>query len=486
LEPDHLRFGGGVSQSVLNPLVALLILIAGLYICFGRRDKALIAFLSASILIPMDQVLLIGSLHFPMLRVLILFGLARIVKTRSWPTRKLFNGGINKIDVAVILFALFTAVNGVLLFQESAALIFQLGNLYTILGIYFVLRLLIRDDEDIQRMLKVFAWLAAGIAVIMVYERATGHNPYALLGGARASVYASVMERDDRFRAMGCFGHPILAGTFGAILVPLFVGLWWKSKECRRTAVMGIVSSTVITVASNSSTPMLGYIAGILALALWPVRRWMRAIRWGIVCTLISLHMVMKAPVWHLISRIDLAGGSSSYHRYQLVDQCIRHFGDWWLLGVKDTADWGWDMWDTANQYVAVGEYSGLIPLILFLAIIVYAFKYLGGARKSAAQDKRKALYLWALGAALFANVVSFFGISYFDQTAVVWYGLLAAISSAALPVRQRAKAILPQVVVDQESVSLSQADVQPVPLSSRMIDAVRHDLDVDPAKATF
>jgi hypothetical protein len=208
----------------------------------------------------------------------------------------------------------------------------------------------------------------------------------------------------------------------------------------------------------------------------------MRAIRWGIVCTLISLHLVMKAPVWHLISRIDLAGGSSSYHRYQLVDQCIRHFSDWWLLGVKDTAGWGWDMWDTANQYVLVSETSGLIPLTLFLATIVYAFKYLGRTRKSAAQDRQKTLYLWALGAALFANVVTFFGISYFDQTVVVWYGLLAAISSAVLLAPERARAVRPQAVVDQALVSLSQPDLQPVSLSRQMMDAVHHDLDVDPA----
>jgi hypothetical protein len=42
-------------------------------------------------------------------------------------------------------------------------------------------------------------------------------------------------------------------------------------------------------------------------------------------------------------------------------------------------------------------------------------------------------LFYWALGGSLFANVVSFFGISYWDQTQVVWYGLLAAISALAV-----------------------------------------------------
>jgi hypothetical protein len=140
----------------------------------------------------------------------------------------------------------------------------------------------------------------------------------------------------------------------------------------------------------------------------------------------------MKAPVWHLIARIDITGGSSSWHRYMLVDQCIRHFGDWWLIGVKDTSVWGWDMWDTANQYVGTCDNSGLLPFLLFLAVLVYGFKYLGKARRAAAKDKdkKRALFIWAVGSALFANAVAFFGISYFDQTMVAWYCLLAMIST--------------------------------------------------------
>lgn len=432
MEPQHLHFGGGVAESVFNPAVLLLILVAGVLICVLPRKQAMVAFLVASILIPMDQVLLLGGVHFPMLRLLVLFGAVRIFRDRKTSQFKIFSGGLNKIDWSVILFTAFTAINGILLFRESGAVVFQLGNLYTTFGIYFLLRFLIRDDDDILLMIRTLAYIAAFIAVIMAWEITTGHNPYAILGGARAALYATLMERDDRFRALGCFGHPILAGTFGAILVPLFVLLWRKGKRDRVLAGVGIAASTVIVLTSNSSTPVLAYAAGMLAIFLWPIRRWMRAIRWGIVILLVSLHLVMKAPVWHLISRIDISGGSSGYHRYMLVDQCIRHFSDWWLIGVKSTYDWGWDMWDTANQYVGTCDASGLLPFLLFLATIVYGFKFLGNARKKA-PDKKKRLFLWSLGASLFANVVAFFGISYWDQTQVVWYGLLAAISAAVV-----------------------------------------------------
>lgn len=177
-------------------------------------------------------------------------------------------------------------------------------------------------------------------------------------------------------------------------------------------------------------------------------------IRWGLLLTLICLHIVMKGPVWSLIEKIDVTGGSSSYHRYMLIDQCIRHFGDWWLVGVKDTSVWGWDMWDTANQYVSTCDNSGLVPFVLFIAILVYGFNFLGRARKRVEAERPAALFLWALGAALFANVVAFFGISYFDQTIVGWYALLAMISAASI----QSKKILrvEPVQVAAESTDLS------------------------------
>jgi hypothetical protein len=162
----------------------------------------------------------------------------------------------------------------------------------------------------------------------------------------------------------------------------------------------------------------------------------MRIIRWGIVGALVSLHLYMKSPVWHLISDIDLTGSSSSYHRYQLINQCILHFWDWVLVGTKNYESWGWDMWDLSNQYVVYADQYGLIPLLSFLAIIVFGFQYLGKARRSEPDSKRQ-VFIWALGASMFANVVAFFGISYFDQTIVAWYALLAMISAAVVSARR-------------------------------------------------
>jgi len=427
--PENLSFGGGPTQTFLSPVVLLAIIIAGLLICFSTRRKALAAFLAAAILIPPDQVLLVAGMHFPMTRLLAIFGLARILRSKFSGKEKIFSGGMNGIDKALIALNLFMLIDGVLLWRSGGQLVFQLGVLLTAFGSYFLLRFLIRDWEDVVQAIQVLAVVAAMVALVMAGEQLTGKNLlYSTLGGARADELGSALVRDSHLRAAGPFGHPILAGTFGGMLLPLFVAVWWRERNSRKSAALGMVSAIVISFTASSSTALFGLLGGIVGLCFWPLRSWMRWIRWGIVAMLVSLHLYMKSPVWHLISDVDFTGSSSSYHRYQLINQCILHFQDWVLVGTKDVASWGWDMWDLSNQYVAIADTTGLIPLLSFLAILVFGFKYLGKARRSAG-DRKQQFFIWALGASLFANIVAFFGISYFDQTMLVWYALLAMIS---------------------------------------------------------
>jgi hypothetical protein len=426
-----IRFGGAPSGFV-HPVIALAVLVGVLFIFLLPRKQVLVPFLVTSILVPMDQVIVVAGFHFQMIRLLILFGWIKVLMTQGSSRPRRWTG----IDTAVAAWGILTAIDISILWQSSAAFQNQLGTLYTVLGLYFLLRSLAQGEETILLAIRTLAWTAAVIACIMVLEQATHHNPYAYIWAA-APQGSSVMERDGKFRAMACFGHPLLAGSFGGICLPLFFALWWRDPRSRRLAATGMAASTVIVWAANSSTPLLAYAGSLLALfVLWPLRSSMRILRWALVIVLTTLHLSMKAPVWALIARIDFTGSSSGYHRYQLVDQCIRHFSDWWLVGTKNYGDWGWDMWDLANQYVSVCETSGVLPFIVFVAIIVSAFKMIGKARKRAA-NRTTEHFIWALGAAMFANVVAFFGIAYYDQTMVVWYLLLAIIPVACTPAPQ-------------------------------------------------
>lgn len=421
---EPIRFGGA-QASFVHPVIVIAVLIGAVFIFVLPRRQVLVPFLATSILIPMDQVIVIAGFHFQMIRLLILFGCIRVLMTPGRGSERPWTG----IDRAVVAWGILTAIDISLLWQSTAAFQNQLGNLYTVFGLYFLLRSLSKADETLIPALRALVWICALVACVMVIEQATHHNPYAYIWAA-APQGLSVMERDGKFRAMACFAHPLLAGTFGAICLPLFFALRWRDRKSRRLAVLGMVSSTAIVLAANSSTCLLAYVGSLFALMLWPIRTKMRILRWGLVIVLTGLHLVMKAPVWALIARVDFTGSSSGYHRYQLVDQCIRHFSDWWMVGTRNYGNWGWDMWDLANQYVSVAETSGVLPLIVFLAMIVSSFKIIGKARKRAS-DRATELFVWALGAAMFANVVAFFGISYYDQTMVVWYLLLAIIPVA-------------------------------------------------------
>lgn len=452
--PENLRFGGGVSGSVFSPIVAIILFLAVVLMCILPRRKVIAPFLITAILIPADQILVLGGLHFNPLRILLLFGLVRIFIIKGRGDWSLFSGGLNAIDKLMILLTLSTAVAGILLFRNAQVAIFQVGEIYTAFGAYFLLRCLIRDREDVVGLIRVFAAIVIMLSGIMIFEHVKGSNPYAWLGGARSQYFATAMAREGRVRATASFGTPILAGTFGAVLLPLFIGLWLSDKKKRQLAIVGIVGASIMTAASSSSTPLFGYLVAIVGICMWPIRGMMRAIRWGVVLLLVALQMVMKAPVYHLITRIDISG--SSYHRYALIDQCVRHFSEWWLIGTKSNADWGWDMWDTANQYVATAVSGGLLSLILLVAIIVYGFKYLGKARQ-AATDKKQELFLWAVSAMLLTFAVSFIGISLWDQSILGWYALLAIIAAVAVPQSQAVKG-----KVEITALPMAAPDVQP------------------------
>src|SRR5690348_17378833 len=117
-----------------------------------------------------------------------------------------------------------------------------------------------------------------------------------------------------------------------------------------------------------------------------------------------SLQVCMKSPVWFLINRISALTGGTGWHRSELIDQFVRHFGDWWLIGTRDNASWGLDMWDSINAYVNAGVEGGLITFVLFLSLFICAYKMIGRARRRARHDRKNEILIWACGVALFAN----------------------------------------------------------------------------------
>jgi hypothetical protein len=434
MQPEHLRFGGGATETMLSPFVGVWLLIALVLILTRPRQQVLTVFLLSCFSIPIGQVVVLGGLHFTVLRILILAVLARMAAFREASLPGRFPGGFNAIDKVVMLWTVSAVVVISLQWMETQALINAVGSFVDAFGGYLAVRFLIPDGEAIQRALKVLAVICVTQGTCMIYEQVGHVNVFGFIGGYGPAV----TFRDGKIRSEGVMGC-ISGGAFAGVLVPLFFWLWRQAKS-RWIAYAGIAGALTMVITSNSSTSWMALVGALLGLAFWPLRRQMRLIRWALGLTLVVLHLVMHGPVWSLIARVDLTGSSSSYHRYYLVDNCIRHFSDWWLLGYKDYNLWGWDMWDLCNQFVAVALTGGLLTLIFYIMIFKRSFGAIGIARKQVDGNRGQEWLLWCLGADLFGTVVAHFGINYMALGLMGFFPLLACISVAAFEANQTAE----------------------------------------------
>lgn len=422
----------------MHPAVAIVMVLGIILILLLPRKYVIVPFLCFAFLIPLGQMLVFGGLHLFLFRILLIFGCVRMFWMKLFAHTKLFGGRPEVLDTVFILWAIFRASAFLILFSfQSSALVNQGAFLLDVFGAYFFLRYLIQDDEDILRTVKALAGITIVMGACMLNEKLRSQNVFGYLGGFPITP----LIRDGAIRARGTFSHPILAGCFGAVVLPLFYWLW-QSAKAKGLAIAAIIGSCCIVFSSASSTPLTALAGGILAVCFWPMRKHMRLFRWGIALALVSLHLVMKAPVWFLIARVDLTGASSGYHRAMLVDTFIRHFTDWWLVGTNMNDTWGFDMWDLSNQFVAEGITGGLATFVCFITLIAISFKKIGLARKALEGDRNQEWFFWFLGAAMFANIMAYFGTSYYDHSQVSWFALLAMIAVATtskipLPARE-------------------------------------------------
>ena len=398
-------------------------LLMGVVILVVPRQKALLPIILISCFLPISEKLVIGGLNFSMLRLVVAFGWIRLALHGEFRQIRWL-----KLDRVFLLWAAVRVIAFTLLWHNTAALVNGLGYAFDEVGLFLLFRALIRDTDDFKRIAKWFALAFIPLAILMVLEKITARDPFYILGG----VPEMSTIRDGIIRAQGPLGHPILAGTFGAVCVPLFGMLWIQGRRYRLIAGCGLVCAALITIASGSSGPIGSYAAGIFGIGLWKMRDRLRQLRWALVAIICALQLVMKDPVWFIFARVDVLSGSTGWHRSYLIDRTIAHFGEWWLCGAKDISQWGVWAGDTTNQFITEGIRGGLFTMLLFVWIVVVAFSYAGSALKAARQEPRRVqLMLWCIGVAVFSHVVSFMGVAYFDQNVVNWYLVLAMVAAA-------------------------------------------------------
>jgi hypothetical protein len=156
----------------------------------------------------------------------------------------------------------------------------------------------------------------------------------------------------------------------------------------------------------------------------------------------------MEDPVYFLMARIDITGGSTGWHRAQLVRASIEHLDEWWAVGTDYTRHWmpsgihaNEIHADITNHFLGMGVLGGLPLLILFVLMLSAAFRAVGRAlRENEGRSPARDFLIWTLGAMLFGEVMSFWAISFYDQSVSFFYLVLAALGAIRLPVAMASK----------------------------------------------
>ncbi len=386
-----------------------------------KKRWAALVFLAGIIFIPMGAVIEVGTVSLPPLRVLSLVGLIRVFLRSEMHS-------IRSVDYKIYIFAAILLLSSIFHDPIGATLIRRAGLVIDLIGTYTFFRSWLTSWNDLELLYKYYLILLYPLLVFMFVEHTKGINLFNHIGGV--SLVPAI--RDGVFRAQGPFAHSILAGTYAASCIPMAIAINHKNRTIVNRLFFPVC--IIIIILTVSSGPVVTASASLTAVLLWRWAKHTKRIVNYVILILLGLHIIMKAPVWFLIARIDIIGSSTSYYRAKLIDSAINHISEWWIGGTDYTRHWmvtgvTWSSKhaDITNHYILLGVLGGLPLLVVFLLIIRTSFLKISSnmALYSSSQANYRFM-LWCLGAALFSHLVSMLSVSYFDQSIGIFYSLIA------------------------------------------------------------
>lgn len=419
----------------MSTLGLVILSILGALVLFGSRRWALLGMVAGVMYLTQGQYVVVGGFTLYPMRILQVVALARVVARRELPA-----GGLNRLDGAVIVLYAFSAL--VFLSRSEENVAYQIGVGVDAGCLYAVFRSLVRDLEDLRRLLRGFTVLLVPYLYFVWVESVTYQNAFASLGGVELIRAGDLWIREGRLRAVGSFGHPSLLGTVGGTFLPLYIALLFARSPERLYGLLGIVLCLGIVGASNSGGPLLCVTAAGVGWLFWPMRRTMQMVRLALVGGLAILAVVMNAPIWYLLARISSITGGDGYHRAVLLDIAFQNLDRWWFAGMsaRETGTWlpyantNTGAVDITNNFLSFGINAGMGAVLLLVGLLVIAFSQLGRTMSAIRSGPSPGLgvepLFWGLGVMLLVHVFNWFGITYWDQTSAVWFLHLAAIGS--------------------------------------------------------
>ncbi|ORC32647.1 hypothetical protein B4O97_15930 [Marispirochaeta aestuarii] len=409
------------NETITHPITIFILLSSIIWVFFSDKNYVIVGLIFVGLFVAARQRIVVYGIDFPYLRILIICIFIRKI------IRNEYSGFvITNFDVLIVMYIIVLMVAYTFLWTSISALLNRIGYSIDSLGAYLVVRIYTRSRTQLKIFGKSLLMFTSILAFFAAYEYITHINPFGALGGVREVVWI----RNGQVRVQSSFSHAILFGTYGATIFTFSYGLL-KSKFNRGNRIIwvSLLAGIFITFASGSSGPILSLMAGLFAVSLRKYQNRLKdIIVIGVIC-IIALNYFMDAPVWHLLSRIDITGGSTGYHRYLLIDRAVTNLNEWMIFGIRSTAHWGWGLQDITNMYILQGVRGGIITLVLFILILLNSFKILVISYRSTVETNKK-IYIWSLFAVIFTHAVSFVGVSYFGQILFFFFSFLGLVGN--------------------------------------------------------
>ena len=444
---------GDEVTNITTPGVLAIGILVLLSVLIGRRWVPIPVLIAGSWL-TLGQRLVFLDLNFTALRVVLIAIMIRMIVRGEW--NQITPSAVDRLFKIwnVLRVVTFTA-----LWLTVDAFVNRTGFALDAIALYYCFRYSMRDMADVARITRVMAYILVPVAVLMTAERVTGFNQFSALGG----VPAFSIVRDEIVRSQGPYSHPILAGTVGAIWLPLFLGLW-RFRGGRMACIAGVLSGLGMVITSGSSGPLMTVLCAVGALCLWPLRKQMGLVRKGIVAVLVVLQLSMSEPIWFIFARINVLSASTGWHRSFLIDMAVKHFFEWFALGTKDVGAWGVFAGDITNHYLIEGLRGGFATLVVFVLILKRLYSLIGYAvRWENCLPRGERFFVWTLGAMIAGHTATFFSVAYFEsQSMLHWFVTAAMVVAVGHAVDQaRSDSAIEEGLLDAPSNLGSETEVK-------------------------
>lgn len=423
----------------MNAVGAAILLVLIFVVLSARPRWAAMAMMAGVLYLPLQQQVSVLGLNIFGIRFIELAVFLRVVVRDKFSFSKL-----NSLDWALLLAHGYkTVVYLMRCTKAEGAQASEIASTLDALLCYFAFRALIPNVDEFKWFLRMFPLLLAPYVALLLVESFTSNNPFSFMGGVVLGGHEE-WYRHGRIRVCGSFGHPSLNGTLGGTFLPLYIGLSFIKKE-RNVAFIGLGLCLANVWASNSGGPASCVAVSVIGWALWKLRTRMRLVRWGMVFFILLGALLMEAPIWYLLARVSDLTGGDGYHRSYLLDIAFQNIDKWWLAGmpILDTSQWfpytngytgGADM---TNNFLMFGITSGLGAMVLLIILMKQSFSWVGKAMRiirSISEGKDIEPLYFGLGVMLAAHVFNWLGITYWDQSYVIWFMHLAVLRTLTDP----------------------------------------------------